>query len=329
MTDVQDRTVTDDERDEHDERNGSQVDIVPLDAPGMRSPIEAPDFDELIRPVELKRRRPPLSAIIGTIVAVIAVVAVVVALIVLKPFSAVRASDYSTAAQQTSTMAKQYAATSAAVDDAFKFLYAQGVSYDASKEQTLKAQASKLGKSVDAFADLRAAKDPDVLAAYTVYATQAKHFVRLSENLADSAQPLSAMVTACGKTPSGTMYDADFITNYEQYIATCKAAVEPLDDAKAQVVSEFSSTLGQTLDQMTAIINQMKAIGDPSSYSSSSDQGKQLKDLSSQLVDLDTSYGALNTLQEQLRQSRENADPTALLDKLNVAIQQGYQHDGK
>lgn len=317
MTDEQGKSASNDD-------HGDPVDIVPLDAPGMHSPLETPDFDDLIRPVPLKRRRPSVPAVIGTLVAVVLVIAMIAALVILKPFSAVRASDYSAAAQQASTMAKQYQNTSTAIDEALKFLYSQDASYSAAKTKALRTQAARFSRSVDAFADLRAVKDPDVSAAYDTYATQARHFARLSENLADSAQPLHAMVTACGKTPSGTMYDSDFTDKYERYIATCKAAAEPLDDAKAQVVSEFSSSLVQTLDKMSDVITQMKQIGSPSLYPTSSEKGKLLQDLSSQLVDLDTSYGAVNTFQEQLRQSRDNADPTALLDKLDTAIQQGY-----
>lgn len=321
MTDAQDRAAA--------ESSDDGVDIVPLDAPGMHSPLETPDFDDLIRPVRLKRKRPPLGAVIGTIAGIVVVIAVVVALVVLKPFSAVHHSDYASAAQQTSTMAKQYANTSAAIDDALRFLYAQDASYDETKAATLKTQAAKFGKSIDAFADMRAVKDTEVSAAYDSYATQAKHFVKLSENLADSAEPLSDMVKACGATPSGTMYDADFYTKYEQYIATCRTAATALDDAKAQIVSEFSATLVQDLDKMTAIIDQMKAIGSPSQYSASSEKGKQLQDLSTQLVDLDTSYGAVNAFQEQLQQARENADPTQLLTKLDDVIQLKYRSEGQ
>lgn len=316
MTEMQDKSASDPRDDE--------VDIVPLDAPGMRSPLESPDFADLIRPVPIKHRHASVATVVGALVAVVVVIAMVVALVVLKPFSAVHASDYSAAAQQTATMAKQYQTTSAAIDEALKFLYSQDASYDVSKVKALKTQASKFGKSVDAFGDLRVVKDANVSAAYDTYATQARHFVRLSENLADSAKPLATMVTACGKTPSGTMYDTDFTDKYEQYIAACKAAVAPLDDAKAQVVSEFSSSLTQTLDQMSGIIAQMKEIGSPSLYSASSEKGQLLQNLSSQLVDLDTSYGAVNAFQESLRQSRANADPTTLLDKLDTTIQQGY-----
>ncbi|MBT1173854.1 hypothetical protein JS528_11035 [Bifidobacterium sp. MA2] len=323
MTDEQGKSASDDERD------GDAVDIVPLDAAGMHSPLEIPDFDDLVRPVKLRRRRPAVSTVIGSVVAIVVVIAVVAAVVMLKPFSAVHASDYSAAAQQTSTMAKQYQNTTVALDEALQFLYSQDSSYSADKVKTLKAQASKLGRSVDAFADLRAVKDDDVAAAYSTYATQARHFVRLSENLADSAKPLSAMVTACSTTPSGTMYDDDFYTKYEQYISTCKTAAGALDNVKAQVVAEFSGTLTTTLDQMSDVIAQMKAIGSPSSYSTGSEQGQQLQDLSSQLVDLDTSYGAVNTFQDQLSQARENADPTALLNRLNTAIQQGYASTGK
>lgn len=319
MTDAQGKSASDDERDD------GAVDIVPLDDAGMHSPLDIPAFEDLVRPVKLKRRRPSPATVIAALVTVMAVVAVIAGVVVLKPFSAVRSSDYSAAAQQASTMARQYRNTSTSIDEALKFLYSQDASYDASKVKALKTQAAKLGRSVDAFADLRAMNDADIAAAYSAYATQARHFVRLSENLADSAEPLSTMVSECGKTPSATMYDDDFTAKYEQYISTCKTAAGALDNVKAQVVSEFSATLIKTLDQMDGIIGQMQQIGSPSLYSSTSENGKLLQELSTQLVDLDTSYGAVNTFQEQLRQTRENADPTALLNKLDAAIQQGYQ----
>lgn len=304
---------------------GEVTGIVPLDMPDTRSPLESPSFDDLVRPVALKRRRPPVSTVVAAAVAAVLVVVMIVVLVVVRPFAAVRSSDYTLAAQRTATMAKQYRNTSAAIDEALKFLYTQGSSYDEAKVKALRTQAAKFHKSVDAFGDLRVVKDEKVSAAYDTYATQAKHFATLSTNLADSVKPLSAMVQACGQAPSGTMYDTDFTSKYEQYISTCRTAAVALDDAKAQVVSEFAASLVQNLDQMSSIITQMNEIGSPSQYSTSSEQGKLLQDLSSQLVDLDTSYGAINTFQEQLRQTRENADPTALLNKLDTAIQQGYE----
>lgn len=307
-----------------DARDADETGIIPLAVPGARPPLESPSFDDLVRPVALKRRRPPVATMVASAVAAVLVVVMIVVLVVVKPFSAVRSSDYSLAAEKAATLAKQYESTSEAIDKALAFLYTQGSTYDASAVKALKAKASTFGGSVDAFGDLRAVKDENVSDAYDAYATQARHFVKLSENLADSVKLLSSMVEACGQAPSGTMYDTDFTTKYEQYIATCRVAAVSLDDAKAQVVSEFAASLVADLDQMSGIITQMGQIGSPSQYSTSSDQGKLLQDLSSQLVDLDTSYGAVNTFQEQLRQVRDNADPTAQLNKLDTAIQQGY-----
>lgn len=322
-------TTDDDARDAASSDTGARsVDAAsrPDDA---RDPFEAPDFDTLVAPVELPRRRPPALAVAGIVVAVVAVIALVAVLVVVRPFGSVRASDYSAGTQKTVAMQQQYEKTSAAIDDALGFLYSQDTAYDAQKVSKLKVQATKLRESAASFADLRANKDADVSAAYESYVRQADRFAELSANLADSAEALSTMNDACGNTPSGTVYDSDFATQYEQYIASCRTSAEPLAKAKAKVVSEFSGTLTQSLDQMASVIEQIKALGDPSAIKSGSGQAQQLQSLSSQLVDLDASSGAINDFQDKLRQSRENANPSTLLQKLNATLKQGYEAQSK
>lgn len=287
-------------------------------------PIESPAFDELIAPVELPRRRPPLRMVVATVIAVVAVVALIAAIAVIRPFGTVRASDYSEGAKRTVALQKRYEATSAAIDDALGFLYSQDTAYDAAKVSALKVQATKLRDSADDFGNLKVTRNDDVAAAYASYQRQAIRFAELSTNLAESAQALSAMNDACGSTPSGTVYDDDFTAQYEQYIASCRTSTDALGKAKAKVVSEFSVTLTQSLDQMTDIVNQIKTIGSPNALDSDSEQMTQLQNLSAQLVDLDTSAGAINEFQDKLRQSRENADPSTLLKKLNAVLQEGY-----
>lgn len=294
-----------------------------------RNPLEAPDFDTLVAPVELPRHRPPAVAVIGAAIAVVVVIALIVTLVVVRPFGSVRASDYSEGTKRTVAMQRQYEKTSAAIDDALGFLYTQGVGYDAAKADALKTQAAKLRESAASFADLRANKDTAVAAAYASYVRQADRFADMSANLADSAEALSMMNDVCGNTPSGTVYDSDFTAQYEQYIASCRTSTESLAKAKAKVVSEFSGTLTQSLDQMAAVVDQIKALGDISAISSGSDQAQQLQELSAQLVDLDASSGAINDFQDKLRQSRENANPSTLLQKLNAVLKQGYEERSK
>ncbi|NEG56224.1 hypothetical protein [Bifidobacterium platyrrhinorum] len=288
------------------------------------SPLDVPDFESLVAPVRLPRRRPPLPAVLGVVVAVIAVVALVATLAIVRPFGSVRASDYSEATKLTVTMQKQYEKTSSAIDDALGFLYSQDAAYDKTKAAKLKAQAKRMRASAASFADLKANKDETVSAAYDAYLRQATRFADLSSDLADSAESLSGMAQVCNDTPSGTMYDSDFTAQYEQYITSCRTSTASMAKAKAKVVSDFAGTLNQTLDQMTDVVNQMKAIGNASDFDSNSDQIRQLQSLSSQLVDMDASSGAINDFQDKLRQTRENSNPTTALQKLNDALQQGY-----
>lgn len=294
-----------------------------------RNPLDVPDFNALMAPVDIPRRRPSIVVVAGAVVAALVVIALVVTLVVIRPFGSVRAADYVAGTKQTVAMQRQYDKTSSAIDDALGFLYSQDTAYDAQKVSVLKVQATKLRESAASFVDLKANRDANVSAAYDSYARQADRFAELSTNLAASAEALSTMNDACGDTPSGTVYDSDFTAQYEQYIASCRTATEPLAKAKAKVVSEFSSTLTQSLDQMTAVIDQIKALGAPSSISSGSDRAQQLQTLASQLVDLDASSGAINDFQDKLRQSRENANPSTLLQKLNTALKEGYAEQSK
>ncbi|MBT1180484.1 hypothetical protein JS531_00520 [Bifidobacterium sp. CP2] len=305
----------------------TSVEETPDAGPGSR--LYVPDFDELVAPVDLPRRRPPLPWVVGAVIAVIVVVAVVAGVIVVRPFSAVRAADYSAGTSQTSALQKKYVAASTAVDDALSFLYAQDGSYDADKAVALKQKAVALRKAVKAFGSERAMRDQNVADAYDAYSRQALHFVDLATNLADSAKPLSDALSVCNATPSATIYDDDFTSQYEQYISACGESVKTLNKAPAKVVTDLADTMASNLSSMTDIINQMKGIGNASSLSSGSSQLQQLQDLSSQLVDLDLSSGALTDFSDKLRQARDNADPTALLKKLNTVLKQGYEEKSK
>ena len=291
------------------------------------SPLYTPDFTDIVAPVKLPNRRPPLRYVVSGVVGAVLVVALVVTLALTRPFSSVAAADYSEASKSAAALQTEYESVSASIDDALGFLYAQDVSYDAAKSETLKRKAAKFVKSVDAFAALKANRDKAVSGAYDTYTRQAKHFADLADDLAGSAEALSAMASACGAAPSGTMYDSDFYAQYEAYVSSCRAAVEPLAQAPAAVAEEFSGTLSSLLDQMADVVAQMQALGAISDFASSSEEAQRLQDLSAQLVDLDASYGATNEFQDLLQQARANADPTSALTALSDMLRQG--HDAK
>lgn len=293
------------------------------------SPLYTPDFTDIMAPVKLPNRRPPLRYVVAGVVGAVLVVALVATLVVTRPFSSVAAADYSEASKSAAALQTEYESVSASVDDALGFLYSQDAAYDAAKSEVLKESAAKFGRSVDAFSSLKANRDKDVSGAYDTYTRQAKHFTDLADDLAGSAEALSAMVSACGNAPSGTMYDADFYEQYEAYVSSCRAAVEPLAQAPASVVEEFSGTLSSRLDQMADVVAQMRSVGSVSDFASSSDEALRLQDLSAQLVDLDASYGAINEFQDTLQQARANADPTSALTALADVLRQGYDAKSK
>lgn len=288
--------------------------------------LYVPRFDDLVAPVKLPRRRPPLSAVLGGTVACIVAIALVVVIAMVKPFSSLRAADYASGASQASDLQTRYNAVSESLDQSLIFLVSQSSQYDSTAVSDVEKHTDELRKSIDSFAQLRVTnKDEEVNAAYSLYERQAESFIELANNLAQSAKALSETKTACDATPSGTVFDANYTSEYEQYVSSCRASVDNLAKAPAKVVTEFAATLSSTLDQTNDVLNQLKDIGSPVGISTGSTKGQQLTQLSSQLVDLDISSGMFSEFySDKLQQTLDNASPAKPFDRLKTALEQGY-----
>ncbi len=293
--------------------------------------LYVPRFEDLVAPAKLPRRRPPLSAVLGGVVACIVVIALVVVIAVVKPFSSLRAADYASGTSQVSDLQTRYNAVSDSIDQSLIFLASQSSQYDSTAVSDVKKYTGELRKSIDSFGRLRVAnKDEDVNAAYGLYERQAERFIDLANNLAESAKALFDAKTACDAIPSGTVFEADYTSEYEQYVSVCRASVDNLAKAPAKVVTEFAATLSSTLDQTNDVLNQLKAIGSPVGISTGSATGQQLTQLSSQMVDLDISSGMFGEFySDKLQQTRDSASPAKLLDRLQTALEQGYDSTSK
>lgn len=298
------------------ERDGVALDKAP----------EPPRFEDVMAPVALPRKRPPLPAVLGGIAAIVVVVALVITIVVVKPFSLLRGTDYRSGISQVAQLQNDYNAIAESLDRSLIFLASQSSAYDASAVAEVKQDTAKLRKSLESSARLRVVnKDEDVNAAYGLYERQATRFLDVANNLASSAKALSEAKTTCEATPSGTVFDADYASEYEQYIPSCRDKINQLAKAPAKVVAEFATTLSDSLDKTSDIIGQLQSIGSSVGISTGSATGQQLTQLSSQLVDLDISAGMFSDFHDRLRQTRDNASPAKPLARLKTALEQGYR----
>lgn len=295
----------------------SEADIEELFA----DPLNPASFDRLVAPRPLPKK--PWNGQILAVLTAIVVIVVLVVLMVVRPFSSVRASHYAQASQQTTTMSESYMESSAAFTDAYSFLYSNEIDPSAVDATNLTTTVATFDEQVDDFADLRAMNDQEVASSYSNFQRQAKQYVKLMNALADSAGTLAQSSAVCVATPTVVEGDADYYEQYETYIANCRSNVETLTQSEASVLQEYASTTVQTLDQMTEIINQMRAIGDFSTAASA--EYLELAELEDQLIGLDAGYGALNDFQVDLQQAVENVNPMEMLQELNTLLGDKYQ----
>lgn len=292
--------------------------------------LYVPRFEDLVAPVTLPRKRPPLPAVLAGVVACIVAVALVVAIAVVRPFTSLRASDYTSGVSRAKDLQARYEAVSSSLDQSLAFLLSQSSQYDSTAVSNVSTYASELRKSIDSFARLKVAnRDEEVNAAYTLYERQAEQFIEFANNLAKSAKVLSEVKDACDDTVSGTTFDEDYASEYEQYVAVCRASVDNLSEAPAKVVTEFATTLSDALDQTSDVLNQLNDIGSPLGISTGSATGQQLTQLSSQLVDLDIPSMFSEFYADKLQQTRDSASPAKLLERVQTALEQGYESTSK
>lgn len=292
--------------------------------------LYVPQFEDLVAPVKLPRRRPPLLAVLGGVVACIAAIALVVAIAVVRPFTSLRASDYSSGISRANDLQARYEAVASSLDQSLAFLLSQSSQYDSTAVSNVSTHASELRKSIDSFARLKVAnRDEEVNAAYTLYERQAEQFIEFANNLVKSTKVLSEVKDACDDTVSGTAFDEDYASEYEQYVAVCRASVDSLTEAPAKVVTEFATTLSDALNQTSDVLNQLNDIGSPLGISTGSATGQQLTQLSSQLVDLDIPSMFSEFYADKLQQTRDSASPAKLLERVQTALEQGYESTSK
>ena len=300
----------------------SQADIDEL----FPDPLCPPQFERIVAPRPLPKRAWDwrIFAVIG---AALVVLALAVALVVVRPFSSVRASYYAQAGQKTVSMSEAFAKTSAAFTSAYSFIYSTPIDSTAVDTSEFTAAVKEFDQQVDEFADERAMRDEEVKASYDSYQLQAKQYVKLMNALAESASGLAQAASVCVQTPTVGEGDSDYYDLYEQYVADCRSNLEPLAQSQASVIQTYANNGVATLNQMTDVINQMKAIGSFSAATTA--QYQQLSSLADQLVDLDAGYGALSTFQSDLQQAEEASNPTQTLQELNTLLTTKYQEKSK
>ncbi len=289
-----------------------------------------PRFEDLVAPVALPRKRPPLPAVLGGVVACVVAIVLVATIAVVRPFTSLRASDYASGASRVEVLQDRYEAVSSSLDQALAFLLSQSSQYDSAAVANVSKYTGELRKSIDSFGRLKVAnKDEQVNAAYTLYERQAEQFIDFANNLAKSTKVLSQVKDACDDTVSGTAFDEDYASEYEQYVAVCRTSVSSLTDAPSKVVTEFATTLSNALDQTSDVLNQLNDIGSPVGISTGSATGQQLAQLSSQLVDLDIPSMFSEFYANKLQQTRDSASPAKLLERMQTALEQGYESASK
>lgn len=285
-------------------------------------PTKAPDFNELIAPVDLPRRRIPAAAIWGGGLLAALVIALVAMLLILRPFSGANAADYSQALDRTSALHEDYTAASNAIDDAYSFMYSISGQADAASNDDLGKAADALESDIDAFKELRVVqRNETVAAAFDLYKRQGRYFAQMAHDLADSAQPLSDVFAACNTVPSLNVNDTASVDDFALYITNCRAAADTLSRAASQTVADHGATVVATMDQMNTLVAQVREVS-ASTTLRRSERASQLESLSDQIIDLTDPYEQVSTLQDSLDQARVNADPTELLQRLDDALRQ-------
>ena len=253
--------------------------------------------------------------------AVFAVV-LTVALVFASPLSAPRGTDYAAGSQLAQQLQTDYETADAGIDDMLTFLYSS-TPFEQRTARALTTKSTALRRDVEAFGQLRVNHDDAVADAYDSYRRQALHYAAFADDLAQSAQLLNQTAQACSEQPAVSTSDDQLADTFKPYVAACHAAAERLSDAPSTLVTEFGSTVLSNLDAMNTLVTQIEDVTSGNAGLSWSERAARLKELNSQLVDLDFSSGAVPAFQTRLDNARHTADPSEALTRLQQALRRG------
>lgn len=269
----------------------------------------------------------PMSkqARIGIIVGVIAAVVVValVAVFALGRPGKLTADDYLDGMDQITAMSTSQIAMGDELYDVFSGAY-DGDTLDDDALSGLRQSITEFEETNAAFTELPVYEDEAVKAAFDAYQAKASAMVTFIGDFGESAVALSAVSVSCNETPSASMWDDDFYTQYNTYIGNCQTDLEALSAVPNETIAAFGVAMADYINQLGSIVTQMEAIGTYESIEYGTEQYDQFDDLIDQLYDLDYPYTFATDMSTALNEEFEAIDMTDAFEALNTALENGF-----